>query len=238
MSVLIEVKDLVLGYPHGPRFGPLTFALAEGEAFALVGESGAGKSTIALALMDVLRFKGGKRLTGKIKRHCTKREIAYVPQDPAAAFDPLFTIGHQIRELGCSADAVRDVLEKVNLPLKSISLKSYPHELSGGMLQRLMIAMALVRRPKLLIADEPTSSLDMIHQAEIMKLFHAVRSEGISILFITHHLPLAMDLCSRMAVLCDGKIVETGAPQTIFQNPAHEFTMRLLAAVPMLEVAE
>ena len=105
------------------------------------------------------------------------------------------------------------------------------------MLQRLLIAMALVRKPKLLIADEPTSSLDVIHQAEIMKLFRAVHAEGIAILFITHHLPLAMALCSRMAVLFEGKIVETGTPQTIFQTPQHEFTKRLLAAVPMLEVA-
>ena len=237
MSTLIEVKDLVLAYLQGPHFGPMSFEIRESETFALVGESGAGKSTAALALMNVLRFKGGRRVKGKIDLRCSKNEIAYVPQDPAAALDPLFTIGSQIRELGCSEIAIRDVLEKVRLPLENISLKSYPHELSGGMLQRLLIAMALVRRPKLLIADEPTSSLDVIHQAEIMKLFHAVRGEGISILFITHHLPLAMDLCSRMAVLYEGKIVETGTPQTIYQNPKHEFTRCLLAAVPMLEVA-
>ena len=237
MSALIEVRDLVLAYPKGPRFGPMSFEIREGEAFALVGESGAGKSTIALAIMNVLRFKGGKRLKGKIDLHCSKNEIAYIPQDPAAALDPLFTIGNQIRELRCSEVAIRDVLEKVKLPLENISLKSYPHELSGGMLQRLLIAMALVRKPKLLIADEPTSSLDVIHQAEIMKLFHAVLVEDISILFITHHLPLAMDLCSRMAVLYEGKIVETGTSQAIFQNPGDEFTRRLLAAVPMLEVS-
>lgn len=236
MTALIEVKDLVLAYPKGPRFGPMSFKIMEGEAFALVGESGAGKTTIALALANVLRFKGGERIKGKIDRRCSKDEISYVSQDPAAALDPLFTIGNQIRELGCSEVAVRDVLEKVNLPLENIGLKSYPHELSGGMLQRLLIAMALVRRPKLLIADEPTSSLDVIHQAEIMKLFHAVRAEGISILFVTHHLPLAMGLCSRMAVLYEGKIVETGTSREIFQNSRHEFTRRLLAAVPALEV--
>ena len=237
MSALVEVKDLVLAYPRGPRFGPMSFEVGEHEAFALVGESGAGKSTVALALMNVLKFQGGKKLKGKIDLHCSKKEITYVPQDPAAALDPLFTIGNQIRELGCSEVAIQDILEKVKLPLENISLKSYPHELSGGMLQRLLIAMALVRRPKLLIADEPTSSLDVIHQAEIMKLFHAVRAEGISLLFITHHLPLAMDLCSRMAVLYEGKIVETGTPQAIYQRPQHEFTRRLLAAVPALEVA-
>lgn len=235
MSYLFKAEDLVLTYPKGPRFGPFNFEIAEREAFALVGESGAGKSTVALAIMNVLRFKGGKRLKGKIHLNCSQKEIAYIPQDPASALDPLFTIGSQIRELGCSEAAIRDVLEKVKLPLENISLKSYPHELSGGMLQRLLIAMALVRRPKLLIADEPTSSLDVIHQAEIMKLFHAVNAEDISILFITHYLPLAMDLCSRMAVLYEGKIVETGSPQTIYQNARHEFTKRLLAAVPVLE---
>lgn len=237
MSTLLEVKDLVLAYPQGPRFGPMSFEIGEPEAFALVGESGAGKSTIALAIMNVLKFKGGRKLKGRIDLHCSKKEIAYVPQDPAAALDPLFTIGSQIRELGCSEVAIRDVLAKVKLPLENISLKSYPHQLSGGMLQRLLIAMALVRRPKLLIADEPTSSLDVIHQAEIMSLFHAVRAEGISLLFITHHLPLAMDLCSRMAVLFKGQIVETGTPEGIYQRPQHEFTKRLLAAVPVLEVA-
>jgi len=237
MSAILQVKDLVLAYPRGPRFGPMSFELMEKEAFALVGESGAGKSTVALALMNVLKFKGGKKLKGKIELSCSQNEIAYIPQDPAAALDPLFTIGSQIRELGCSEIAIRDILEKVKLPLENISLKSYPHELSGGMLQRLLIAMALVRRPKLLIADEPTSSLDVIHQAEIMKLFHAVRAEGISILFVTHHLPLAMDLCSRMAVLFEGQIVETGTPQAIFERPQHEFTKRLLSAVPVLEVS-
>ncbi len=236
MSALIEVQDVVLAYPRGPKFGPLSFEIRDGEALALVGGSGAGKSTVVLALMDVLKFRGGRKLKGKIRLHCSKKEIAYVPQDPAAALDPLFTIGNQIRELGCSETAIRDALEKVHLPLTQLQLKNYPHELSGGMLQRLLIAMALVRRPKLLIADEPTSSLDVIHQAEIMKFFHAVLAEGISILFITHHLPLAMDLCSRMAVMCQGQIVEIGSPRSIYEAPQHAFTKRLLAAVPTLEV--
>ncbi len=237
MSALIDVKDLVLAYPHGPRFGPLSLTIEVGEAVALVGESGAGKSTFALAMMNVLRFKGGRKLSGKIGFHCSGKEIAYIPQDPAAALDPLFTVGNQIRELGCSEKAILEVLEKVNLPLTGMSLKSYPHELSGGMLQRLLIAMALVRRPKLLIADEPTSSLDVIHQAEIMGLFRTIKAEGISVLFITHHLPLAMELCSRMLVLYEGRIVEAGTPAEIWSAPRHEFTKKLLASVPVLEVS-
>ena len=234
---ILEVQDLMLGYPKGPEFGPLNFEIGTGEAFALVGESGAGKSTVAFELMGVLNFKGGKRNRGTVKLHCHRDEVAYIPQDPAAALDPLFTIGDHIRELGCSEMAIRSVLEKVKLPLENVSLKSYPHELSGGMLQRFLIGMALVRAPRFLIADEPTSSLDVVHQAEIMKLFHAVRAEGISILYITHNVPLAMDLCARMAVFFQGKIVETGNCRAIYRDPQHEFTQRLFRAVPVLEVS-
>ena len=234
---ILEVRDLMLGYPKGPQFGPLTFEIGTGEAFALVGESGAGKSTVAFELMGVLNFKGGKRSRGEAELRCSRTEVAYIPQDPAAALDPLFTIGDHIRELNCSETVVRSVLEKVKLPLENISLKSYPHELSGGMLQRFLIGMALVRVPRLLIADEPTSSLDVVHQAQIMKLFHAVRDEGISILYITHNVPLALDLCARMAVLYQGEIVEMGSCREVYRNPRHEFTRRLFRSVPVLEVS-
>lgn len=236
-QTILEVQDLMLGYSKGPEFGPLTFEIGIGEVFALVGESGAGKSTVAFELMGVLNFKGGRRSRGTVKLHCHRNEVAYIPQDPMAALDPLFTMGDHIRERGCSEVAVRSVLEKVKLPLENISLKSYPHELSGGMLQRFLIGMALVHAPRLLIADEPTSSLDVIHQAEIMKLFRAVRAEGISILYITHNVPLAMDLCSRMAVLYKGEIVEMGDCHTIYKSPQHEFTQKLFRAVPVLEVS-
>ena len=236
MTALLEVKDLVLEYRHGPQFGPLSFEINEGEAFALVGESGAGKSTLAFALLDVLRFKGGRRLKGKITMRCAKKEIAYIPQDPAAALDPLFPVGEQMRELGCPKSRIQEVLHEVNLPLDHFSLKSYPHELSGGMLQRLLIAMALARSAKLLIADEPTSSLDVIHQAGIMDLFRSVKKQKISILYITHHLPLAMALCPRIAVLYQGKIVEMGGAKEIYENPGHAFTQKLILAVPRLEI--
>ncbi len=235
--MILEVQDLMLGYSEGPEFGPLSFEIGAGEAFALVGESGSGKSTLAFELMDVLKFKGGKRSRGTVKLRCHRNEVAYIPQDPAAALDPLFTIGDHIRELGCSESAIRRVLEKVNLPLENMSLKSYPHELSGGMLQRFLIGMALVRAPRLLIADEPTSSLDVVHQAQIMRLFHRVRTEAISILYITHNVPLAMDLCPRMAVFYQGRIVEMGSSPEIYRDPQHEFTKRLFRAVPSLEVS-
>lgn len=232
---LLNVYDLVLAYPGGPRLGPLSFEIQEGEAFALVGESGAGKSTIALALMDALRFKGGRRMEGAVDHRCSVSEIAFIPQDPAAAMDPLFPIGDQMRELGCSEKKIQEVLKKMKMPLEKMSLRSYPHELSGGMLQRILIGIVLAHQPKLLIADEPTSSLDVIHQAEIMDLFQAVKAQGISIIYITHHLPLAMSLCSKIAVLSKGVIVEQGESQEIYYHPRHDFTKQLLAAVPVLE---
>lgn len=234
---ILEVHDLMLKYPRGPELGPLSFMVGEGEAFALVGESGAGKSTIAYELMGVLRFKGGCKQSGAVKLHCKRQEVAYIPQDPAAALDPLFTMGDHIRELGCSEETIHEVLKKVKLPLEKMSLRSYPHELSGGMLQRFLIGMALARSPRLLIADEPTSSLDVLHQAEIMRLFRAVRDSGIAVLYITHNVPLAMEFCSRVAVLFRGKIVETGECRYVYQQPQHEFTRRLLQAVPALEVS-
>lgn len=236
-TAILEVQDLMLAYPRGPHFGPIHFEIGAGEAFALVGESGSGKSTLAYELMGVLNFRGGQRTGGTVKLHCRRDEVAYIPQDPAAALDPLFTIGDHIRELGCSEAAVRSVLERVHLPLANISLKSYPHELSGGMLQRFLIGMALVRAPRLLIADEPTSSLDVVHQAQIMKLFHAIRAEAIAILYITHNVPLAMDLCPRMAVFYQGKIVEMGDSRAVYRDPRHEFTRRLFRTVPVLEVS-
>ncbi len=234
---LLEVKDLKMEYWRGPQLGPVSFSIQPGEAFALVGESGSGKSTIAHELLDVLRFKGGKRSGGTVTMLCRPEEVAYIPQDPAAALDPLFTVGNFIRELGYSMETVRTVMAKVGLPLEHFNLRRYPHELSGGMLQRFLIGMALACAPRLIIADEPTSSLDVIHQARIVELFHKVRGEGIALLYITHHVPLAMDLCPRMAVLCQGKIVETGDSRQVYQNPRHEFTRRLFQTVPVMEVS-
>jgi len=240
MSEILRLENLSLGYwVHGKTIEVLrdvSFGIQKGEAFGLVGESGVGKSTLALELMGVLGLKNGRRIQGSVSHSLFPHEMTYIPQDPTSALDPLFSIGHQMKELGASEEDVHKALSKVHLPLKNISLKSYPHELSGGMLQRLLIGMALVKKPKLLIADEPTSSLDVIHQDEILKLFHEVKREGITILYITHNMPIAMSLCDRIAVLYQGKVAEINASQEIYENPKHRFTQKLIDAVPILKV--
>lgn len=232
---LLEVKNLAFEYHRGPRFGPVSFEIRNGEAFGLVGTSGAGKTTLALALMDALHFKGGRRTSGKIHLFCRKEQVIYIPQDPMAAMDPLFTVGDQMRELGCSRRAVLEILEKMGMPLEHFGLEHYPHELSGGMLQRFLIAMALARNPQLLIADEPTASLDVIHQAEILRLFQVIRNQGVAIIYITHQIPVAMSICSRIAVLYEGDIIELEKTREIYKVPQKPFTQKLIKSVPMLD---
>jgi len=240
MNKILSLHDLTLGYEVEGKIVEVvrhaSFEIHEGEVFGLLGESGAGKSTIALELMGVLSFKKGRRISGTLSLHLSPEEIAYIPQDPTVALDPLFSIGYQMKELGATEDEIQNALSKVHLPLENVSLKSYPHELSGGMLQRLLIGMALVKKPKLLIADEPTSSLDVIHQDEILKLFHEVKREGIAVLYITHNMPIAMSLCDRIAVMYQGEVVEVGASRAIYENPKHIFTQRLMDAVPTLNL--
>jgi peptide/nickel transport system permease protein len=236
---LIRVRGLELAYEGEKgvqkRIGPLDLDIFENEALGVIGESGAGKSTLGFELLELLPYKGGRRTSGIVETALAPGEIAFIPQDPLSSLDPLFTIGSQLREAGGTPESIRTVLEKVRLPLENISLNSYPHELSGGMRQRLVIALALLKRPKLLIADEPTSSLDVTLQAEIMKLFRDIRSEGVSFLFITHHVLLAASFCDRMAVMRDGKIVETGMPVQIMEHPAQLYTAQLVKAVPVLK---
>ncbi len=239
MKNLIRAKDLTLIYPvlggKTTQIGPVNFSIAEGESVGLLGESGAGKSTLGFEILGLLAHKGGRRLSGQLEYEGLETdEIAFIPQDPLSALDPLFSIGSQLREIDPSGESLFEALRRAHLPLETISLKSYPHELSGGMRQRLVIAMALLRRPKLIIADEPTSSLDMILQAGILELFHELHRSGIAFLFITHHLPLAANFCSRMMILRDGQVVEEGASGKILQNPAHPYTRLLVDSVPVL----
>ncbi|MBI3307389.1 MAG: ABC transporter ATP-binding protein [Candidatus Omnitrophica bacterium] len=236
---LIEIKNLELGYGNRENFsralGPLSFSIQKGEAFGLIGESGAGKSTLGLELLGLLRFKGGIRLGGEIVTPPGVQTMAYIPQDPGAALDPLFSIGSQLRERSSDLAEIEKALQQVHLSLNKISLKSYPHELSGGMKQRLLIAMALLRRPSFVVMDEPTSSLDVTLQAEIMALFREIRSTGLTFLFITHNLPLAANFCGRIAIMKSGKIVEMGPTQAIFSKPESSYTRMLMEAVPRLE---
>lgn len=236
---LLEIKNLELGYGNRNNFakaaGPVSFSIEKGEALGLIGESGAGKSTLGLEILGLLRFKGGVRLAGEIVAEISPRRMAYIPQDPGAALDPLFSIGSQLRERSGNFGEIEEALGKVHLSLDKISLKSYPHELSGGMKQRVLIAMALLRQPEFIVMDEPTSSLDVTLQAEMMVLFREIRSWGLTFLFITHNLPLAASFCERIAIMQSGKIVEMGKTREIFSRPQNSYTRMLMDAVPRLE---
>lgn len=232
---LFKVTDLELVYGHGKketRIGPLSFEIRPGESFGLVGESGAGKSTVGFEILGLLKYKNARRAGGTVQTSIKPGEIAYIPQDALSALDPLFSVGEQMRGIESDPEEITKALGRVHLPLEKMSLKSYPHELSGGMRQRILIAMALLRRPKLIVADEPTSSLDTTVQAGIVELFKEIRSAGMTFLLITHSLPLAAALCQRVAVMNQGKIMEQGETLKVFKSPREDYTKRLVASVP------
>lgn len=235
---LLRCRALKLGYGSGdhavPVLGPLDLDLFEGEALGVLGESGAGKSTLGYEVLGLLHEKSGCRISGTLETRLRPEEIGFIPQDPLSSLDPLFSIGSQMRESGASEFEIREALERVHLPLEKISLKSYPHELSGGMRQRVVIAMALLRKPKLLVADEPTSSLDVTLQAQVVKLFREIHAQGVGFLFITHHVLLAANFCDRLVVLRAGRLIETGTPAQILESPQDAYTASLVAAVPRL----
>ncbi len=235
MDKLLKFDNFVWQYSNGQRIGPINFDLSFRETFALVGGSGAGKSTVAFAVLNLLKFKEGKRAAGNLELNVPYEKIAYIPQDPAAAFDPLVRLGDTVKEMGLSWDKVCESLNKLYLSVGKINAKSYACELSGGMAQRLLIAIAVARESQLIIADEPTSSLDVIHQAEAIKMFEILNDSGIAILFVTHHLPLATRLCKKILVMNRGEIVDFGNVKDIYENPKSDWTKQLLRAVPPLE---
>lgn len=228
-----------------------------GEILGLVGQSGSGKSTIALALMNLLSFKGG-RVTGRVDfcgrdllglresemRSVRGREISLVLQSPLSSMNPSLKIGTQLEEAWhahanggageCRAAVVR-ALASASLPQDDEFLKRYPGQISVGQAQRVLIAMAVLHRPALLIADEATSSLDVITQSEILNLFAKLnRENGMSILYISHDLLSVASICHRIVILKDGEVVECESTGTIFRNPSHPYTRQLVAALPKL----
>jgi ABC-type dipeptide/oligopeptide/nickel transport system ATPase component len=226
-----------------------------GEIVGLVGHSGSGKSTLALAILRLLQLKGGKTrgqilfrgtdllaLKEKQLRALRGHDISVVLQSPVLALNPALTIGAQLCEAwrahakssGPEAlRAVQDALRNVSLAADPEFLKRRPSQLSVGQAQRVIIAMAILHRPALLIADEATSALDTITQSEILRLFNRLNRElGMAILFISHDLLSVASLCHRIAILHNGKIVETGAPCKMFGAPEHEYTRKLVAALP------
>ncbi len=234
----------------------VSFDLRAGETLGMVGESGSGKSVTSLSIMGLIRkparvsggrvlFEGEDLLTKTYDemRRIRGNKIAMVFQEPMTSLNPLFTVGHQIAEAlrvhenlsesEAAAKAV-DMLNVVGIPAPEKRAKDFPHQLSGGMRQRVMIAMALACRPRLLIADEPTTALDVTVQAQILDLMQQLRAElGMSILLITHDMGVIAEMADRVAVMYAGKIVEVGAVRDI--APLHPYTQGLLASIPGLD---
>jgi oligopeptide/dipeptide ABC transporter ATP-binding protein len=260
-QTLLRIRALRIGFPAGagstrPVDG-VDLDVAAGRVTCLVGESGSGKSLTALAVMrllspaarieaDALEFDGVdlRRLDDTALSAMRGDRMAMIFQEPMTSLNPVFTIGEQIAEvarvhrgLGAAASrfAALEMLHRVRIPAAEARLGSYPHQLSGGMRQRIMIAMALVCRPRLLIADEPTTALDVTIQAQILALMDEMRRElGTSVLLITHDLGVVAELGDDMAVMYAGRIVERAPVEAIFADARHPYTLSLLAAVPRL----
>jgi len=251
---LLEVAITARYRGKAPVLNDVRFRLEPGESFGLIGESGAGKSTVALAVLNLLDWAGG-RVTGYVRfggqnlldlrerelRRIRGRQIAYVPQSALASLNPALSVGAHFRETwrahfpdgwAGARGRVFELLERVNLPANAEFLNLRPRELSVGMAQRVAIALALLHGPALLIADEPSSALDPVTQAEIMSLFRSANSTGMALLYISHDLPSVAALCSRAAILKEGRIVESGPCAEVLRVPAHPYARRLVESIP------
>lgn len=252
---MLEIRDLHVqfhGADHEAVRG-IDLTVGDGEIVGLVGESGSGKTVTAMMISGLLRpeqaaFRGqilldGRDLltsSGDILRSIQGRDICVVFQEPMSAMDPTMRIGPQVEEClrvhtdlppGKRRELALQALRDVDLPEAEEVYRKYPHELSGGMLQRAMIAAAILPRPKLLLADEPTTALDVTIQAQILQLIARLRRElGISYLFISHDLNVVYEICDRCLVMHQGRIVEQGPVEELFDHPKEEYTRRLLAA--------
>lgn len=235
----------------------LSFSLDAGDSLAIVGESGSGKSQTAFAIMGLLARNGtatgsvkfdGQELIGLSQRklnHVRAEQIAMIFQDPMTSLNPYMRISKQMEEVlilhkGMSASEARreciNMLDAVRIPDAKKRITMFPHEFSGGMRQRIMIAMALLCRPRLLIADEPTTALDVTVQAQIMDLLADIRKDfGTAIILITHDLGIVAGACERTLVLYGGQIMEQGPTDTVFAAPSHPYTLGLLKAVPRID---
>jgi peptide/nickel transport system ATP-binding protein len=258
-DALISVRDLAVAYRSGGQVNQavrgVSFQVAKGETVAIVGESGSGKSTLANAILGLLpdnaQITGGQLLvdgtdlshaTERVKRQIRGGTIGLVPQDPMVSLNPTLRIGRQIAESLIQAHGRRypaldadviELLQQVGLDQPLLRARQYPHELSGGMRQRVLIAVALAGNPRLIIADEPTSALDVTVQRKILDhLQRLVAERGISLLIITHDLGVAADRADRVLVMKSGELVEQGPPQQILIKPSHSYTQALIAAAP------
>ena len=262
---ILEIKDERLSFftPAGEvkALNGVSFSMEEGEVLGIVGESGSGKSVTAYSVMGLTAYPGKliggtinfnghqiDKMSEKEMRKIRGNEVSIIFQDPMTSLNPVYTIGNQITEVIClhtgkskkeAHDRAKELLELVGINEPAKRLKQYPHELSGGMRQRVMIAIALACEPKLLIADEPTTALDVTIQAQILELMQELRKKlGMSIIMITHDLGVVASMCERIAVMYAGHIVEYGTADEIFYEPKHEYTKGLIKSIPKLNVQE
>jgi oligopeptide transport system ATP-binding protein len=264
LAKLLEVKNLRTQFRtrEGPvhAVNDISFTLNEGEALGIVGESGSGKSVTALSIMRLLPVPPAEILEGSSVlfqdrdlvelsenelRQIRGRQIAMIFQDPISSLNPVLTIEQQLREpielhLGLRGDAARaralELLEEVGIPDARRRLRGYPHQFSGGMRQRVMIAIAISTNPKLLIADEPTTALDVTIQAQILELIARLRRDlNTAVILITHDLGVVAGITDRINVMYAGHIAESASTEELFANPRHPYTLGLLGAVPRLD---
>jgi len=260
---LLEIEDLKTYYvgDQGRRVTKavdgVSLALGAGETLGIVGESGSGKTTLALSLLRLLppagrivggaiRFEG-EDLLGKSAREMRRirgKRIAMILQDPMASLNPLFTVGDQVAEplrvheganRRAARERARELLRSVRIAAPEIRVKEYPHQMSGGMRQRIVGAIAISCEPRLLIADEPTTSLDLTIQAQYLGLLRELqRRHRLALIFVTHNLGIVARMCDRVAVMYAGRVVENGPVRAIFDAPAHPYTQALVESIPRL----
>lgn len=260
---LLQVRDLKVQFftEDGavPAVDGISFDIRSGEILGMVGESGCGKSVTALSILRLLA-SSGKIVSGEINFrgknliHASEREmqqvrgnqISMIFQEPMTSLNPVMTVGDQVSEslvlhkkMGhkeASSEVIR-LFESVRIPDAAIRVKDYPHQMSGGMRQRVMIAMAIACQPALVIADEPTTALDVTIQAQILELLNQLRNDyGLSILLITHALGVVAETADRVIVMYAGKVVEEAPVQEIFEQPCHPYTVGLLDSIPKIEI--
>src|SRR4030095_9162183 len=256
---LLEIEDLHVEFPSQAAVmhavEGVSLALNEGEVLGIVGESGSGKSVTMLAVMGLVAYPGRVRarrlqfagrdilnLPDQARRALVGKDVAMIFQEPTTSLNPCFTIGFQLGEtlrlhLGMDRKAAlrrsTELLEQVGIPAASSRLGDYPHQLSGGMNQRVMIAVAIACNPRLLIADEPTTALDVTIQAQILDLLRALQNErGMALILVTHNMGVVAEMARRVAVMYAGQIVEEQGAAALFAAPEHPYTAALLAAMP------
>jgi ABC-type dipeptide/oligopeptide/nickel transport system ATPase component len=261
LDPLLKVSNLVTQFATDDGLvkavDDVSFSIAPGESLGIVGESGSGKSVTAMSIMRLVS-RPGRMVSGKVEfmgkdlakatdkemRGLRGNDIGMIFQEPMTSLDPLYTVGFQIREAielhqGLKGDPSRQAAVKalcdVGIPNPAARVDSYPHELSGGMRQRVMIAIALSCNPKLLIADEPTTALDVTMQARILDLLKNLRqSRQMALMLITHNLGIVAEVCDRVIVMYKGKVLESKSVDELFRNPEHPYTKSLLNSIPRL----